>query len=126
VRIDQCQHAYRSCADLNKDSVGDTARLSGAPMCVTTVGCCSLICATITASRRSQRTPTARFFSDIERCAADGVSALTAEVKARDASSKLMKLPTGEIRVFIRDEVLGAAAELPLMVAIRDIRKKPV
>ena len=113
-------HAYRSqtCADLTKANVGETVRLSG---CVhriryhggvlfidlrDTYGMTQLIC-----------DPDSPAFAAVEKLRSEWCVRIDGEVKARDASLVNPKLPTGEIEVFVRDmEVLGSAAELPLMV----------
>jgi len=113
-------HAYRSqtCADLTKANVGETVRLSGwvhrirdhggvlfidlrDTYCMT-----QLIC-----------DPDSPAFAAVEKLRSEWCVRIDGEVKARDASLVNPKLPTGEIEVFVRDmEVLGSAAELPLMV----------
>jgi aspartyl-tRNA synthetase len=113
-------HAYRSqtCADLTKANVGETVRLSGWVHRIRdhggvlfidlrdTYGMTQLLC-----------DPDSPVFAEVEKLRSEWCVRIDGEVKARDASLVNPKLPTGEIEVFIRDmEVLGAAAELPLMV----------
>ena len=113
-------HAYRSqtCADLTKANVGETVRLSGWVHRIRdhggvlfidlrdTYGMTQLIC-----------DPDSPAFAAVEKLRSEWCVRIDGEVKARDASLVNPKLPTGEIEVFVRDmEVLGAAAELPLMV----------
>ena len=113
-------HAYRSqtCADLTKANVGETVRLSGWVHRIRdhggvlfidlrdTYGMTQLIC-----------DPDSPAFAAVEKLRSEWCVRIDGEVKARDASLVNPKLPTGEIEVFVRDmEVLGSAAELPLMV----------
>jgi aspartyl-tRNA synthetase len=113
-------HAYRShtCADLNKENVGDTVRLSGWVHRVRDHG--GLLFIDLRdhyGITQVMADPDSPVFSDIEKVRNEWCIRIDGEVKARDASLVNDKLPTGEIEVFIRDiEVLGAAAELPLMV----------
>ncbi|MCW1956033.1 MAG: aspartate--tRNA ligase, partial [Roseobacter sp.] len=61
--------------------------------------------------------PDSPAFAAVEKLRSEWCVRIDGEVKARDASLVNPKLPTGEIEVFVRDmEVLGSAAELPLMV----------
>jgi len=113
-------HAYRSqtCADLTKANVGETVRLSGWVHRIRdhggvlfidlrdTYGMTQLIC-----------DPDSPAFAAVEKLRSEWCVRIDGEVKARDASLVNPKLQTGEIEVFVRDmEVLGSAAELPLMV----------
>ncbi|WP_093990149.1 aspartate--tRNA ligase [Flavimaricola marinus] len=113
-------HAYRShsCAALTAANVGDTVRLSGWVHRVRdhggvlfidlrdTYGITQLIC-----------DPDSPVFAQVEKVRSEWCIRIDGTVKARDASLVNPKIPTGEIEVFVRDiEVLGAAAELPLMV----------
>ncbi|WP_298804298.1 aspartate--tRNA ligase [uncultured Lentibacter sp.] len=113
-------HAYRSqtCADLTHANVGETVRLSGWVHRIRdhggvlfidlrdTYGMTQLIC-----------DPDSPAFAAVEKLRSEWCVRIDGEVKARDASLVNPKLPTGEIEVFVRDmEVLGSAAELPLMV----------
>ena len=113
-------HAYRSqtCAVLTKANVGETVRLSGWVHRIRdhggvlfidlrdTYGMTQLIC-----------DPDSPAFAAVEKLRSEWCVRIDGEVKARDASLVNPKLPTGEIEVFVRDmEVLGSAAELPLMV----------
>lgn len=113
-------HAYRShnCADLNKDNTGDNVRLSGWVHRVRDhggvlfidlrdhYGMTQVIC-----------DPDSPAFAEVEKVRSEWCIRIDGTVKARDESLVNSKLPTGEIEVFARDiEVLGHAAELPLMV----------
>ena len=113
-------HAYRThtCAALTKDNVGETVRLSGWVHRVRdhggilfidlrdTYGVTQVLC-----------DPDSAAFSAVEKVRSEWCIRIDGEVKARDSELVNPKLPTGEIEVFVRDiEVLGAAAELPLMV----------
>lgn len=113
-------HAFRShtCADLTKENVGQTIRLSGWVHRVRDhggvlfidlrdhYGMTQVLC-----------DPDSPVFAEVEKLRAEWCIRIDGEVKARDASLVNPKIPTGEIEVFIRDlEVLGAANELPLTV----------
>ncbi len=61
--------------------------------------------------------PDSPAFREVEKLRSEWCVRIDGVVKARDEGLRNPKLPTGDIEVFIRDvEVLGAAAELPLMV----------
>ena len=113
-------HAYRSqtCAELTKENVGDTVRLSGWVHRVRDhggvlfidlrdhYGMTQLLC--------DSDSPV---FTELEKVRSEWCIRIDGTVKARDASLVNPKLPTGEVEVYVRDiEVLGASAELPLMV----------
>ena len=113
-------HAFRShtCADLTKENVGQTIRLSGWVHRVRDhggvlfidlrdhYGMTQVLC-----------DPDSPVFAEVEKLRAEWCIRIDGAVKARDASLVNPKIPTGEIEVFIRDlEVLGAANELPLTV----------
>ncbi|MBO6604723.1 MAG: aspartate--tRNA ligase [Roseicyclus sp.] len=113
-------HAYRShtCADLNSSHVGQTVRLAGWVHRVRDhggilfidlrdhYGMTQVLC-----------DPDSPVFTQMEAVRSEWCIRIDGEVKARDADLVNTKIPTGEIEVFVRDmEVLGAAAELPLMV----------
>jgi len=113
-------HAYRShtCADLNKDNVGETVRLSGWVHRVRDhggilfidlrdhYGVTQVLC-----------DPDSPVFAEVEKVRSEWCIRIDGNVKARDPELVNTKLPTGEVEVFVRDiEVLGAAQELPLMV----------
>jgi aspartyl-tRNA synthetase len=113
-------HAYRThtCADLKKENVGDTVRLSGWVHRIRDhggilfidlrdhYGITQVLC-----------DPDSPAFADVEKVRSEWCIRIDGTVKARDESLVNPKLPTGEIEVFVRDlEVLGAAKELPLMV----------
>ncbi|WP_226549049.1 aspartate--tRNA ligase [Celeribacter naphthalenivorans] len=113
-------HVYRShtCAELNNSNVGDTVRLSGWVHRIRDhggilfvdlrdhYGMTQVLC-----------DPDSPVFSAMEKVRSEWCIRIDGTVKARDAELVNPKLPTGEIEVFVRDlEVLGASAELPLMV----------
>jgi len=113
-------HAYRThtCADLKKENVGDTVRLSGWVHRIRDhggilfidlrdhYGITQVLC-----------DPDSPAFAQVEKVRSEWCIRIDGTVKARDESLVNPKLPTGEIEVFVRDlEVLGAAKELPLMV----------
>lgn len=113
-------HAFRShtCADLNKTHVDQTVRLSGWVHRVRDhggvlfidlrdhYGMTQVLC-----------DPDSPVFSQVEAVRSEWCIRIDGSVKARDESLINTKLSTGEIEVYIRDiEVLGDAAELPLMV----------
>ena len=113
-------HAYRShtCADLTRADVGQTVRLSGWVHRVRDhggilfidlrdhYGVTQVLC-----------DPDSAAFAEVERVRSEWCIRIDGEVKARDAALVNPKLPTGEVEVFVRAiEVLGQAAELPLMV----------
>lgn len=113
-------HSYRShtCAALTSVNVGDTVRLSGWVHRVRDhggvmfidlrdhYGMTQVLC-----------DPDSPVFAEVEKVRSEWCIRIDGVVKARDASLINPKIPTGEIEVFVRDiEVLGAAAELPLMV----------
>lgn len=113
-------HDYRShkCSDLTIENKGDTVRLAGWVHRVRDhggvlfidlrdhYGMTQLLC--------DADSPA---FEALEKVRAEWCIRIDGEVKARDASLVNDKIPTGEIEVFVRElEVLGSAAELPLMV----------
>ncbi len=113
-------HAFRShtCAELTKDHVGQNVRLSGWVHRVRDhggilfidlrdhYGITQVLC-----------DPDSAAFSAVEKVRSEWCIRIDGEVKARDPELVNPKLPTGEVEIFIRDiEVLGSAAELPLMV----------
>ncbi|WP_317057105.1 aspartate--tRNA ligase [Roseovarius rhodophyticola] len=113
-------HAYRShsCAELTKENVGDTVRLSGWVHRIRDhggvlfidlrdhYGVTQVLC-----------DPDSPVFTEVEKLRSEWCIRIDGNVKARDESLINAKIPTGEIEVFIRDmEVLGSAEELPLIV----------
>lgn len=113
-------HSFRShtCAQLNKENVGQTVRLSGWVHRVRDhggvlfidlrdhYGVTQVLC-----------DPDSPVFNEVEKVRSEWCIRIDGEVKARSEDLVNPKLPTGEIEVFIRDlEVLGQADELPLMV----------
>ena len=113
-------HNYRShtCADLKIEDVGSNVRLSGWVHRVRDhggvlfidlrdhYGVTQVLC-----------DPDSPVFSQVENVRAEWCIRIDGEVKARDPELINTKISTGGIEVFIRDiEVLGASAELPLMV----------
>ena len=113
-------HAYRShtCADLNKSNVGETVRLSGWVHRVRDHG--GLLFIDLRdhyGITQVMADPDSPVFAEIEKVRSEWCIRIDGNVMARDESLVNSKIPTGEIEVFIRDiEVLGASAELPLMV----------
>ncbi|WP_370276006.1 aspartate--tRNA ligase [Roseovarius indicus] len=113
-------HAFRShtCAELTKSNVGETVRLSGWVNRIRDhggvlfidlrdhYGMTQVLC-----------DPDSAVFSQVEKVRSEWCIRIDGEVKARDESLINPRIPTGEIEVYIRDiEVLGASAELPLIV----------
>ncbi|KRS16022.1 aspartate--tRNA ligase [Roseovarius indicus] len=113
-------HAYRShtCAELTKSNVGETVRLSGWVNRIRDhggvlfidlrdhYGMTQVLC-----------DPDSAVFSQVEKVRSEWCIRIDGEVKARDESLINPRITTGEIEVYIRDiEVLGASAELPLIV----------
>ena len=113
-------HDYRrhTCAELNKDSVGDTVRVSGWGHRVRDHG--GMLFSDLrdhVGITQVMADPDSPVFAEIEKVRSEWCIRIDGNVMARDASLVNDKLPTGEIEVFIRDiEVLGASAELPLQV----------
>ena len=113
-------HDYRShtCADLKIEDVGSNVRLSGWVHRIRDhggvlfvdlrdhYGVTQVLC-----------DPDSPVFSQVENVRSEWCIRIDGEVKARDPDLINSKISTGAIEVFIRDiEVLGAAAELPLIV----------
>ncbi len=113
-------HAYRShtCAELDRDTVGETVRLSGWVHRVRDhggvlfidlrdhFGITQVICDSDSDA-----------FAQMEKVRSEWCIRIDGEVKARDEHLINPRLPTGEIEVYVRDiEVLGRAGELPLPV----------
>ena len=113
-------HPYRShtCADLTKENVGETVRLSGWVHRIRDhggilfidlrdhYGVTQVLC-----------DPDSPVFSQVETVRSEWCIRIDGNVKARDADLVNPKIPTGEVEVFVRDiEVLGSSAELPLIV----------
>ena len=113
-------HAYRShtCAELTKDNVGETVRLSGWVHRVRDLG--GLLFIDLRdhyGVTQVMADPDSPVFSQIEKVRSEWCIRIDGNVMARDESLVNPKFPTGEIEVFIRDiEVLGASEELPLPV----------
>ena len=113
-------HAYRShtCADLTKDNVGETVRLSGWVHRIRDHGGVLFIDLRdhfgVTQVIADSDSPV---FAQLEKVRSEWCIRIDGNVLARDENLVNANLPTGEVEVFIRDiEVLGSAAELPLMV----------
>ncbi|MBB5516807.1 aspartyl-tRNA synthetase [Rubricella aquisinus] len=113
-------HRYRShtCADLTKENVGETVRLSGWVHRVRDHGGILFIDLRdhygITQVLADPDSPA---FKDVEKVRSEWVIRIDGTVKARDAALVNPKLPTGEVEIFVRDlEVLGTADELPMPV----------
>jgi aspartyl-tRNA synthetase len=113
-------HAYRShsCAELTAANVGETVRLSGWVHRIRDhggilfidlrdhYGVTQVLC-----------DPDSPVFAEVEKVRSEWCIRIDGNVKARDPELINPKLPTGEVEVFVRDiEVLGSAAELPLIV----------
>ncbi|ASM70874.1 MULTISPECIES: aspartate--tRNA ligase [Roseobacteraceae] len=113
-------HAYRShtCAELTAADVGKTVRLSGWVNRVRDhggilfidlrdhYGVTQVLC-----------DPDSDAFADVEKLRSEWCVRIDGEVKARAPELVNPKITTGEVEVFVREvEVLGPAAELPLMV----------
>ncbi|MDV7145300.1 aspartate--tRNA ligase [Tropicimonas sp. TH_r6] len=113
-------HAFRSmtCADLTRENVGETVRLSGWVHRIRDhggilfidlrdhYGMTQVLC-----------DPDSPVFNEVEKLRSEYCIRIDGNVMARADDLINPKLPTGEVEVFIRDmEVLGAAEELPLMV----------
>ncbi|MEM1363429.1 MAG: aspartate--tRNA ligase [Pseudomonadota bacterium] len=113
-------HAYRShtCAQLTKETVGQTVRLAGWVHRVRDHGGVLFIdLRDHYGVTQVLADPDSPVFSQVEKVRSEWCIRIDGEVKARDESLINPKIPTGEVEVFIRDiEVLGAAEELPLMV----------
>ncbi|MEP4196887.1 MAG: aspartate--tRNA ligase [Aliishimia sp.] len=113
-------HAYRShsCAALTASNVGEPVRLAGWVHRVRDHGGVLFIDLRdhygITQVLCDSDSPA---FTQLEKVRAEWCIRIDGLVKKRDDSLINTKLPTGEIEVYVRDlEVLGASAELPLMV----------
>lgn len=113
-------HAYRShtCAELNRENVGDLVRLSGWVHRVRDhggilfidlrdhYGITQILC-----------DPDSAAFADVEAVRAEWCIRIDGRVKGRGDGLVNPKIPTGEIEVYVSEiEVLGAAQELPLQV----------
>jgi len=113
-------HDFRSqtCAELNKNNVGQTVRLSGWVHRVRDhggvlfidlrdhYGMTQVLC-----------DPDSPVFAEVEKLRSEWCVRIDGEVKLRGEGLENPKIPTGDIEVYIRGlEVLGAAEELPLMV----------
>ena len=113
-------HAYRShtCAELNKDHVGQTVRLSGWVHRVRDHGGVLFIdLRDHYGMTQVLADPDSPAFAEVEKVRSEWCIRIDGEVKKRDEGLVNDKISTGEIEIFIRDlEVLGAADELPLMV----------
>ena len=113
-------HDYRShtCAELNIKDVGSEVRLSGWVHRIRDhggvlfidlrdhYGMTQVLC-----------DPDSPVFNQVENVRSEWCIRIDGRVKARDNKLINTKIVTGEIEVFVRDiEVLGASAELPLIV----------
>ena len=116
----QEMHAYRThtCADLRKEHVGQSVRLSGWVHRVRDHG--GILFVDLRDHHgitQALADPDSPVFKDVEALRSEWVIRIDGEVKARDAEFVNDKLDTGEVEVFIRDlEVLSKADELPLPV----------
>jgi len=113
-------HRYRSqtCAQLDRQHVGTTVRLSGWVHRVRDHG--GLLFIDLRDHYGITQLvidPDSPAFADAEKLRAEWVVKVDGEVKARAADAVNPNLPTGEIEVFIKEiEVLGPSAELPMPV----------
>ena len=113
-------HDYRShtCAELNIEDVGSEVRLSGWVHRIRDhggvlfidlrdhYGMTQVLC-----------DPDSPVFTEVEKVRSEWCIRIDGTVKARDNELRNSKIATGDIEVFVRDiEVLGASAELPLIV----------
>ena len=113
-------HDYRShtCAELNIEDVGSVVRLSGWVHRIRDhggvlfidlrdhYGMTQVLC-----------DPDSPVFTEVEKVRSEWCIRIDGTVKARDNELRNSKIATGDIEVFVRDiEVLGASAELPLIV----------
>ena len=113
-------HDYRShtCAELNIEDVGSEVRLSGWVHRIRDhggvlfidlrdhYGMTQVLC-----------DPDSPVFTVVENVRSEWCIRIDGTVKARDNELRNSKIATGDIEVFVRDiEVLGASAELPLIV----------
>ena len=113
-------HDYRShtCAELNIEDVGSEVRLSGWVHRIRDhggilfidlrdhYGMTQVLC-----------DPDSPVFTEVENVRSEWCIRIDGKVKARDNELRNSKIATGDIEVFVRDiEVLGASAELPLIV----------
>lgn len=113
-------HDYRShtCAELNIEDVGSEVRLSGWVHRIRDhggvlfidlrdhYGMTQVLC-----------DPDSPVFTEVEKVRSEWCIRIDGTVKARDNELRNSKIVTGDIEVFVRDiEVLGASAELPLIV----------
>ena len=113
-------HDYRShtCAELNIEDVGSEVRLSGWVHRIRDhggvlfidlrdhYGMTQVLC-----------DPDSPVFTQVEKVRSEWCIRIDGTVKARDNELRNSKIATGDIEVFVRDiEVLGASAELPLIV----------
>jgi len=113
-------HDYRShtCAELNIEDVGREVRLSGWVHRIRDhggvlfidlrdhYGMTQVLC-----------DPDSPVFTEVENVRSEWCIRIDGTVKARDNELRNSKIATGDIEVFVRDiEVLGASAELPLIV----------
>ena len=113
-------HDYRShtCAELNIEDVGSEVRLSGWVHRIRDhggilfidlrdhYGMTQVLC-----------DPDSPVFTEVESVRSEWCIRIDGTVKARDNELRNSKIATGDIEVFVRDiEVLGASAELPLIV----------
>ncbi|WP_420397455.1 aspartate--tRNA ligase [Nioella sp.] len=113
-------HAFRShtCAELTKENVGQTVRLSGWVHRVRDHGGILFIdLRDHFGVTQVLADPDSAAFKDVEKVRSEWCIRIDGEVKARHPELINPKIPTGEVEVFVRGlEVLGASEELPLMV----------
>ncbi|MGR3342740.1 MAG: OB-fold nucleic acid binding domain-containing protein [Paracoccaceae bacterium] len=113
-------HAYRShtCAELRRENVGQTVRLSGWVHWVRDHGgILFIVLRDHYGITQVLCDPDSAAFAHVEAVRSEWCIRIDGEVKARGAGLENAKIPTGEIEVFVSEiEVLGAAEELPLQV----------
>ena len=113
-------HQYRThnCAELRRQDVGETVRLSGWVHRIRDHGGILFIdLRDHYGITQVLADPDSDVFAKVGELRAESVVRVDGQVRMRDAELINSKLETGDIEVFIRDlDVLGAAEELPLPV----------
>ena len=113
-------HDYRShtCAELNIEDVGSEVRLSGWVHRIRDHGGVLFIdLRDYYGMTQVLCDPDSPVFTEVEKVRSEWCIRIDGTVKARDNELRNSKIATGDIEVFVRDiEVLGASAELPLIV----------
>ena len=113
-------HDYRShtCAELNIEDVGSEVRLSGWVHRIRDHGGVLFIdLRDYYGMTQVLCDPDSPVFTEVENVRSEWCIRIDGTVKVRDNELRNSKIATGDIEVFVRDiEVLGASAELPLIV----------